>query len=469
MSAPRRCLLGCPPMQTTLFNIPASPGIRACWFEFLHFDERGLTKRDRVCARHFTESCFINYGQYSAGLAKELILEDTAVPSVYTVGTSSSKIPTRDVACQYSPTQRDVFIQTSRSSVSKTTSTRSKGISCRPAGHSVAVGCSMADFPDLLLTSTPIKGKRKRVQLEELQLEELSTDSIEPTDPMDSTYQPSFTEISQDNASAPPLYESRKYMVFEENLLQLLRNCPTCMRPCQIDTFEIGTLLSVKQTCSNCVITNKWQSQPFIRDMPVGNLQLSAAVCFNGASFLQIHKVLSSLRMASICPRTFNHHQSLFLQPTILWQWRAEQQQIIQLAKQCHKPITLGGDMRADSPGHCAKYGSYTTMVLDCNKVVDIQLVQSNEVGNSQRMEREGFERSLHFLESEGLDIGAIVTDRHPSIGKFMREQRPSIRHLYDTWHVAKGLQKRIDALGKMKGCRDVAWWRKSFRMAAAM
>lgn len=206
-------------------------------------------------------------------------------------------------------------------------------------------------------------------------------------------------------------------MVFEENLLQLLRNCPTCMRPCQIDTFEIGTLLSVKQvcivcmyaqkvksssllahtqiffsvltqTCSNCVITNKWQSQPFIRDMPVGNLQLSAAVCFNGASFLQIHKVssvfffffffyilivcaqqssnnksllcvvfhlllqvLSSLQMASICPRTFNHHQSFFLQPTILWQWRAEQQQIIQLAKQCQKPITLGGDMRADSPG----------------------------------------------------------------------------------------------------------------------
>ena len=66
-------------------------------------------------------------------------------------------------------------------------------------------------------------------------------------------------------------------------------------------------------------------------------------------------------------------------------------------------------------------------------------LFQSNEVGNSQRMEKEGFERSLNFLESQGLNIGAIVTDRHPSIGKFMKERRPSIRHLY-TWHVAKGI-----------------------------
>uniref|UniRef100_A0AAV2LZS8 Uncharacterized protein n=1 Tax=Knipowitschia caucasica TaxID=637954 RepID=A0AAV2LZS8_KNICA len=55
--------------------------------------------------------------------------------------------------------------------------------------------------------------------------------------------------------------------------------------------------------------------------------------------------------------------------------------------------------MRADSPGHSAKYGSYTMMDLKSNKVVDIQLVQSNEVGNSVRMEKEGLVRSLTMLE----------------------------------------------------------------------
>ena len=35
----------------------------------------------------------------------------------------------------------------------------------------------------------------------------------------------------------------------------------------------------------------------------------------------------------------------------------------------------LAGDGRADSPGHSAKYGSYTLIELS-NKVVDFQLVQ---------------------------------------------------------------------------------------------
>lgn len=60
-------------------------------------------------------------------------------------------------------------------------------------------------------------------------------------------------------------------------------------------------------------------------------------------------------------------------------------------------------------------------------------------MGASQRMEREGFLRSLQFLESAGLRVGAIVTDRHPSIQKYLREQRPEIQHYFDTWHVSKG------------------------------
>ena len=36
----------------------------------------------------------------------------------------------------------------------------------------------------------------------------------------------------------------------------------------------------------------------------------------------------------------------------------------------------LAGDERADSPGHSAKYGSYTFVELTCSKVVDFQLIQ---------------------------------------------------------------------------------------------
>jgi solute carrier family 8 (sodium/calcium exchanger) len=37
--------------------------------------------------------------------------------------------------------------------------------------------------------------------------------------------------------------------------------------------------------------------------------------------------------------------------------------------------VKLGGDARCCSPGHTAKYGSYSIMNLDNNKVVDVQLV----------------------------------------------------------------------------------------------
>ena len=42
--------------------------------------------------------------------------------------------------------------------------------------------------------------------------------------------------------------------------------------------------------------------------------------------------------------------------------------------------MTIGGDGRADSPGHTAKYGMYTAIELEVNKIIDIQLVQVNRI-----------------------------------------------------------------------------------------
>ena len=39
-------------------------------------------------------------------------------------------------------------------------------------------------------------------------------------------------------------------------------------------------------------------------------------------------------------------------------------------------PLIIGGDGRADSPGHSAKYGSYGILDLTTNKVINMQLVQ---------------------------------------------------------------------------------------------
>jgi hypothetical protein len=113
-----------------------------------------------------------------------------------------------------------------------------------------------------------------------------------------------------------------------------------------------------------------------IKDIPAGNLQLSAAIYFSGTSFAKINRLFTSLRMASFSSSTFYHHVQHFLQPTILSVWTDHQRELLETLIQRPGEVILGGDMRADSPGHCAKYGSYTMMELSANRIVDVCLVQ---------------------------------------------------------------------------------------------
>uniref|UniRef100_A0A8C9YFY0 Uncharacterized protein n=1 Tax=Sander lucioperca TaxID=283035 RepID=A0A8C9YFY0_SANLU len=134
--------------------------------------------------------------------------------------------------------------------------------------------------------------------------------------------------------------------------------------------------------------------------------------------------------------QAFRKHAKTYLEPAIVWKWKRAQQVELQSLSQQSKVI-IGGDMRADSPGHCAKFGSYTVMNLETSTVIDIQLVQSNEVGGSYYMEKEGLKRSLALLEASGVTLDCIVTDRHLQIQKYLREK--GITQYYDVWHIDKG------------------------------
>ena len=109
-------------------------------------------------------------------------------------------------------------------------------------------------------------------------------------------------------------------------------------------------------------------------------------------------------------------------------------------------PLAIGGDGRADSPGHSAKYGSYGIIDLSTNKVTSsYNVLQSNEVKSSNHMELEGLVRALNFLTDNQVQIGTIITDRHKQINKYLREKHPSIEHRYDVWHISKGTIQYLD------------------------
>ena len=92
--------------------------------------------------------------------------------------------------------------------------------------------------------------------------------------------------------------------------------------------------------------------------------------------YSQMLRILDHFGCASISLRTFFNHQHSYLQPTIFSVWQHRQSTLLNQLKSAGKKLTLGGDGRADSPGHSAKYGSYTVMELEQHVVLDMQLVQ---------------------------------------------------------------------------------------------
>ncbi|XP_049517016.1 uncharacterized protein LOC119440580 [Dermacentor silvarum] len=140
--------------------------------------------------------------------------------------------------------------------------------------------------------------------------------------------------------------------------------------------------------------------------------------------------------------------------------WKEEQELILQAAQA--QRVKLAGDGRADSPGFSAKFGTYSLLDVEGNKILHFELVQSNEVDGSCKMELEGLKRCITFLESKDIRVKSIVTDRHAQIKCFMRKEKSEIIHEFDVWHVAKGINRKLIAASKKAGCEDLVLWTKS-------
>ena len=80
-----------------------------------------------------------------------------------------------------------------------------------------------------------------------------------------------------------------------------------------------------------------------------------------------------------------------------------------------------GGDGRCDSPGHSAKFGTYSILDTETSKVIEFSLVQATEMKNSNGMELEDFKRCLDHLQEEWVVISKLATDRHVQVPEHMK------------------------------------------------
>ncbi|XP_061760996.1 uncharacterized protein LOC133555687 [Nerophis ophidion] len=257
-------------------------------------------------------------------------------------------------------------------------------------------------------------------------------------------------------------HKEPKYIIFESCLQSLIEgcHCPACGSQDISPFWDMnGTQLIMTIQCASCDRRSRWSSQPNIGPHAAGNILLSPGILFAGSSSGKVLQVLNSIGVVRYVKRIFVNHQELILQPAIKKVWEEQQQTHLTMMQVEGRPLVLGGDGRADSPGHSAKFGTYTTMELESNVVLDLQVVQSNECHGSYHMEMEGLKRMVELLISWDLDVGVLVTDRHRQIAKWIRENMPNTRHCYDIWHVGKSIGKKLKAIVKLKDCEDLKPW----------
>ncbi|XP_057291350.1 uncharacterized protein LOC130613956 [Hydractinia symbiolongicarpus] len=141
--------------------------------------------------------------------------------------------------------------------------------------------------------------------------------------------------------------------------------------------------------------------------------------------------------------------------------WKKDQDKIISMSQQ--QSLVLSGDGRCDSPGHNAKYLTYSLFDQRLNKVTSVSLTQVTEAdGISNRMEKTGFIKVLGEVKYAGLKIKQMTTDRHLQIKKYLRKKEEDIDHQFDVWHFNKSIKTRLLDVSKKKACEDLRPWIKS-------
>ena len=174
------------------------------------------------------------------------------------------------------------------------------------------------------------------------------------------------------------------FLVSRSSLESLFVACVLCTGPCNVvfstDTLKprTGTAITVKQQCTECPYERTWASQPKVDRMYIGNVLTSAALLFSGNQYAKVSRMFHYMRVPFVSKSSFEKHQNDILFPIIIDAWKTQQQHLFRLLGELDGTATLGGDGRADSPGHSAKYGTYTMMELRLSKVIDVQLVQVN-------------------------------------------------------------------------------------------
>ena len=331
----------------------------------------------------------------------------------------------------------------------------------RPASVTFSKECEMDADQDYSFESESSDILASVDSSEECESNEGQEDFFESSDSDYSFETESLDSLASDDSMDAPEISStcaEMYIVYESCIDELFTICKYCRNPvAEVKKFQEGSNLKVSVTCINhCTYT--WSAQPSASGIAIGNLLTAASILFSGMTFQRFHQWSSLLKLATISESTFYAIQRTTLWPVIHEAWSSHQESLMKALKGI--PLKLAGDGRCDSPGYTAKFGTYTLLDTDSDKIIDFQIVQKSEVTSSCCMEKEGLARCLKKTEDNGLKVNQLATDRHPQIVCYLKKL--DIDHQFDVWHVSKSVVKKLSQKGKGKRCEDLRPWIRS-------
>jgi len=103
----------------------------------------------------------------------------------------------------------------------------------------------------------------------------------------------------------------------------------------------------------NCCYIREWYCQPFVGYKPAGNLLMSAGILFLGSIPSKTLRMYREMNIQCISISTYMQHQKYYLHPANF------QNDYVDYATEKNLSLNLGGDGRADTPGHSAKYNAW--------------------------------------------------------------------------------------------------------------
>ncbi|KAK5907316.1 hypothetical protein CesoFtcFv8_005182 [Champsocephalus esox] len=127
------------------------------------------------------------------------------------------------------------------------------------------------------------------------------------------------------------------------------------------------------------------------------NLLVPAAIFLTGNAYGPFSEICQCLGLESLSTRHYYNIQRVYVLPEVTSVWNLHNEAV--MAATGDQVVTVSGDGRCDSPGHCATFGTYTMLDINSRLIIAQQTVKVTEVKNSYWLEPVGLERCISKLQ----------------------------------------------------------------------